>query len=721
VVASASSSSGAPPQVPGQLAISGARRSPRLRLTPTAEESEEDYRPPRSFVKAESLTPRRNPPRLAARNSSPAPSPTAAAFTAPRSPRASESMRKDKEKAVETGSDAELATHVKMEKRGSVDPLNLCTPSPAKRARQRAPKKIFSFTIDEKGRDVLDLTLSSPSAASMATLSSDSDSEVIVVTSRRPSRAPSTASKQSTSPTRRIKEEVTPSRSRSSAASRSPQKTLRKTQAIAEALQAISSESGSVAGPVQRSGDPRSGSATPTRAGLGIQTRTTIGPFAPFTPTKSAHTTASTPSVSVTLASISPPRFGEQERIVSEPSTPSRSHAAGAPTSMNALGICNHQASGSEGAKGPHLPEHSEADHHVSPAAHRTPTASTPTKSLAKLTNSAVRRLSAGKPAKIGASDSIFVRSPSGSPLSSLAPTPVRQDSAPENHPQASPSRSRVPIKRMSSFEIIIDLPRSASMSKKPKLDRGGSGATANAARSKSPASGLPTTAKKDDKDRSEWDALMDAESDADEADGEASEAENSPSPIKTRKAESAGPKRASRAAAASSSSEGDSSSDEDELATFLSRARARREAGETLAPTSATSPAAATVPTTVSPPSPATSMRRSNRARRETDHYTPGVSSKPAAASARPTANGSKKALPSLFVGQKELRDGRDTFNKMMRARKKEQELGHTTAWYDKWKRVLQGDEEGMVRCFSWHGGTVEVVADVVLLSTER
>ncbi|TKA58571.1 hypothetical protein B0A53_00312 [Rhodotorula sp. CCFEE 5036] len=134
VVASASSSSGAPPQVP-------------------AEESEEDYRPPRSFVKAESLTPRRNPPRLAARNSSPAPSPTAAAFTAPRSPRASESMRKGKEKAVETGSDAELATHVKMEKRGSVDPLNLCTPSPAKRARQRAPKKIFSFTIDEKGRD----------------------------------------------------------------------------------------------------------------------------------------------------------------------------------------------------------------------------------------------------------------------------------------------------------------------------------------------------------------------------------------------------------------------------------------------------------------------------------------------------------------------------------------------------------------------------------------
>jgi hypothetical protein len=36
----------------------------------------------------------------------------------------------------------------------------------------------------------------------------------------------------------------------------------------------------------------------------------------------------------------------------------------------------------------------------------------------------------------------------------------------------------------------------------------------------------------------------------------------------------------------------------------------------------------------------------------------------------------------------KKELRDGRDTFNKMMRARKKEQELGHTTAWYDKWKR---------------------------------
>lgn len=720
VVASTSCSSGAPPQVPRQLAINGARRSPRLRLTPTAEESEEDYRPPRNFVKAELLTPRRNPPRLAARNSSPAPSPTAAAFPAPRSPRASESMRKGKEKAVETDSDAELATHVKMEKRGSVDPLNLCTPSPAKRTRQRAPKKIFSFTVDENGRDVLDLTLSSPSAASIATLSSDSDSEIIVVRSRRPSRAPSTASKQPTSPTRRIKEEPTPSRSRSSAASRSPQKTLRRTQAIAEALEAISNPSGSVAGSVQRSGGSgapaavfggsRAGSATPTRAGLGIQARTRTELSAPFTPTKSDRTAASTPSVSVTLASISPPRFGEQERIVSEPSTPSRSHAAAASTSANALGICNHQASGSEGAKGPHTAEHSAADHHVSPAAHRTPTAPSFTKSLSKLTNSAVRRLSAGKPANTGTSESMFVRSPSGSPLSSLAPTPVRQDSAPENHPQASPSRSHVPIKRMSSFEIIIDLPRSASMSKKPKLDRGGSGAMANAARPKSPASAIPKTAKKDGKDRSEWDALMDADSDADEADGEASEAENSPSPVKTRKAESAGPKRASRAAA-SRSSEADSSSDEDELATFLSRARARREAGETLAPTSATSPAAATVPTTVSPPSPGTSMRRSGRARRETDHYTPGGSSKPAAASSRPAANGGRKALPSLFVGQQELRDGRDTFNKMMRARKKEQETGHTTEWYDKWKRVLQGDAEGMVCRFSWHVGTEGVL----------
>lgn len=701
-VASTSSSSGAPHQVPRPPAASGARRSPRLRLTPTAEESEDDYRPARGLVKAESLTPRRNPPRLAARNSSPAPSPTAASFPAPRSPRDSERMRKGKEKAMESASDADLATHVKMEKRGSVDPLNLCTPSPAKRARQRAPKRIFSFTIDEKGRDVLDLTLSSPSASSMATLSSDSDSEVVVVRSRRPSRAPPTALKQP--PTRRVKEEFTPSRSRSSPASRSPQKTLRRTQAIAEALQAISSPSGSIASPMQKSGDhpgapaavfdgTRAGSATPTRAGLAIHARTRTEPF---TPTKSVRTAASTPSVSVTLASISPLRFGDQKHVTSEPSTPSRSRAAAAPTSTNALGICNHQASGSEGARGS---QHSAPGHLVSPAADRTPSALSPAKSLAKLTNSAVRRLSAGELAKNGTSESIFVRPPSGSPLSSLAPTPVRQDSGPQNHPQASPSRSHLPIKRMSSFELIIDLPRAASTSKKPKLDRGGSDAKANAARPKSPASALPTTAKKDDKDRSEWDALMDADSDADEADGEASERENSPSPVKTRKTEPTGPKRASRAAA-SSSSEADSSSDDDELATFLSRARARREAGETLAPTSATSPAAATVPTTVSPPSPETSMRRSSRARRETDHYTPGGSSKPAA-SARPAANGGKKALPSLFVGQQELRDGRDTFNRMMRARKKEQETGHTTEWYDKWKRVLQGDAEGMVRRF--------------------
>lgn len=709
VVASTSFFSGAPPRVPHSLGTNGARRSPRLRLTPTAEESEDDYRPPRDLVKAESLTPRRNPLRVAARTS-PAPSPVSAAFPAPRSPRDPESERKGKARAMDSTSDADLALHVKKEKRGSVDPLNLCTPSPAKRARQRPPKRIFSFTVDEKGRDVLDLTLSSPSATSMATLSSDSDSEVIVVRSRRSSRAQPTTSKQPASPTRRIKEESTPSRSRSSAASRSPQKTLRRTQAIAEALQAISSPSGSLASPMQKTGDPgaptavfggsRAGSATPTRAGLGIHARTMVEPFAPFTPTKSARTAASTPSISVTLASISPPQFGEQERIVSEPSTSSRSQAAAAPTSTTALGICNHQASGSEGMKGPHLAEQFAADRLVSPAEVRTPTAHSPAKSPAKLTNSAVRRLSAGNPAATGTSESIFVRSPSGSPLSSLAPTPVRQGSGPDNRPQASPSRRHVPIKRMSSFELLIDMPRTTSMSEKPKLDRGGSGNTANAARPKSSPSSLPTIAKKGDKDRSEWDALMDAESDADEADGEASEGENSPSPVKTRKAARTGGKRGSRAAA-SSSSEADSSSDDDELATFLSRARARREAGETLAPTSATSPAAATVPTTVSPPSPGTSMRRSSRARRETDHYTPGGSSKPAAPSARPAANGSKKALPSLFIGQQELRDGRDTFNKMMRARQNEQETGHTTAWYDKWKRVLQGDAEGMVRRF--------------------
>ncbi|GAA5988245.1 hypothetical protein JCM10908_002128 [Rhodotorula pacifica] len=691
------------------------RRSPRLRLTPPVEESEDEYRPAREpLVKGESLTPRRNPPRQAALNSSPALSPLSATRPAPRSPRDVPSQGKGKSKAVEAHmSDSDLASHVKKEKRSSYDPLDLCTPSPAKRARQRK-KRIFAFTKDEHGRDVIDLTLSSPSAASIATLSSDSDSEVFVLSTRRSSRTPSLSNKSNTStPSRRVKQEHLASMSRSGAAAASPllsssQKTPRRTQAIASGEKAVrtagESSSRAVAQVDEQTTTPTGpntvggggDTATPTRSGLGIRVSPDADGLAPITPRRSgAAEAAYTPTVSVTLASISPPRLDDQEMAASDPSTPSRAGPSAPPVSQKLPDTTRPSLN----ADGLHSPERTVPAGLVSSAAFHTPTALSPTKSPQKLTNSAVRRLSVGKPQKAGNSDSIFIRSPSGSPLSSLAPTPVRSTSRVGKRPQASPSRSAKSGIDYHTFDLIIDLPPlpTTSSAKKHKLDRHG----ASGSGTKKPTqqkSSRPASAKKSNNLR-EWELLMGEASEAEDANREDSDRETSPSPAKIRKTDSGKKRRApSKAPSSSSSSDAESSSNEEELASFLERARARRQAGETLASTTGTSPSAATAPTTVSPPSPETSMRRSHRVRQETDHYVPGVgSSKPATARAQPT--GGKKAPPSLFEGRREARDGRDAFNKIMRDRKREEEQGHTAEWYAKWRRELQGngDEDGM------------------------
>lgn len=693
---SSSSSSGALPQRLG-MAAGAHRRSPRLRLTPTVEESEEEQRRQAS-VKAESPTPRRNPPRSTSRRSSPALSPIPANFAAdPERPRVpgSASTGKGKGKAPEIFmSDSDLETHVKKENRGGTGLLSLCTPSPAKRARRYKPKRILAFTIDEQGRDVLDLTSSSPSAASIATLSSDSDSEIIVVPSRRPSRTPTTAPNQPLSPIRRMKQDV--SLPRSGVGSTSPQKTPRRTQAIATERGATPNLNGTSPWSLRSNGAPApfipangtgQESATPTRSGVGDRVHDAEDGLSPIPPRSTAGTVPPSTAVSATLASISPSQLGTQEFVAPEPSTPLRPPASTMPASSLARRTHDRPAAAGEGRYGSGcLPQ----------AGVPLPTASVPSTSLSRLTDSAVRRLSAHVPVGSGVSGSMFVRSPSGSPLSSLAPTPNRPASPTPYRAQASPSRTAVSTKRVHSFELIIDLPRPASTSKKLKLDRGGSNAKAKVPGRKVPTSVRSARTKAPDRDRSEWDALMEERSNAEEADGEDSEREASPSPAKARKSE---PKNLGPASSEAESVESgdDSNSDEEELATFLNRARARREAGATLTSANGTSPSAATVLTTVSPPAPATSTRRSNRARPESDHSAPARGAKPAGS---PRRAGAGKNAPSLFTGQPETRDGRDTFNRMMRDRKKEQEKGHTTEWYDKWKRALQrdGDDDVMV-----------------------
>ncbi|GAA5880169.1 hypothetical protein JCM3774_006072 [Rhodotorula dairenensis] len=682
-------------------------RSPRLRLTPTVEESEEEPQG-RAAVKAESPTPRRNPPRAASRNSLPALSPLRLAFAAtPHRSRNGGSAVKGKGKAPEIYmSDSDLETHVKQEKCGSPGPLSLCTPSPAKRARRPKPKKIFAFTIDEQGRDVLDLTSSSPSVASVATLSSDSDSEVIVVSSRRPSRTPTAAPKQPISPTRRMEQERAALLSRPGAMSTSPRKTPRRTQAIAPVSHAVPSQN-AVSSPDGRSpwtlrsnGDPApsmaatgasQGSATPTGSRGCTHAQSAGDALSPFAPRSTTGTVVPTPADSVTLASISPPQLDAQQLVGSEPSMPSRPlPAATLPASLSALGIYQYQTA-ADGEETEHARSIQEPGRH-------SPTALSPTKSVPRLTQSAVRQLSVDAPAtKAGGPESMFIRSPSGSPLSSLAPTPKRPTSPKPYRAQASPSRiaaSTKPTKRLHSFELVIKVPRSASASKKPKLNHGGS----NVLVPKPSTSGRSAAAKSLKQNRSEWDALMEEESDAGEADGEASEREASPSPAKARKTAPAARQQVSSEAESMESGDDSDSDDEEELATFLERARARREAGAALTSTTGTSPSAATVPTTVSPPTPETSTRRSKRALHENEPHLPGRFAK-SAASPRQSRAGSKKA-PSLFTGQQhETRDGRDAFNRMMRERKKQEEKGHTTAWYDKWKRALQrdGDEDGI------------------------
>lgn len=670
-----------PSRLVAPASTSSARRSPRKKLTPTTEASEDEYEPTER-VRAESVTPRRNPPRAAAQASSPILPPLSPSRPVPRSPRAPLGDKsKGKERSVDApDSDVELV-RIKVEsspkgKDGRV--LSLLSPSPTKRPRRR-PKKIFSFTTDEQGRTVLDLTTSSPSVSSASAFSDDSDDEVIVVGVKRSSVRPSTTPQQKIN----IKQEMLDASMSPTKAPRTPRRSLTivagsEQDDVQRDLARADSEAVRVAG--ESNATHLAPRTTPTRPSP--KAATGAADQAHGTPLDSQGSATYTPSVSITLASDSPRTSGQ---IAAQPQpgplTPTRASAQSASDSA----IRGRAATDSSAQMFYDAPCTTPR---AKPSTNefQTPSSGNGTNGQ-PVTHSAIRRLTpTGKtPSHPESSDSRYIRSPSGSPLSSLAPTPRRPTSRNNAVGTGSPSRPAASTgKRTHTFELVVDLPRSGASSKKAKL-------AGKTNQKRPPATAPGKQPPKRNTERSEWDAYMDGDTASGQSADDESEREGSPSPAKRRRTRPASPRPVAVTPREPSSESSGSDSEFEELQSFLGRARTRREAGETLLPVGATSPSVATAATTVSPPTDGAEegVRRSHRARQETDHYVPGAGQR---AKAKPAP--AAKTAPGLFGGKNAAPSSSDGFDKLMRERNIKERKGHTVEWYAKWENELRRDD---------------------------
>lgn len=649
-------------------------RSPRHTVIPPLPgESEDEYEPPER-IKSESVTPRRNPRRAAAAASSPLVQRSSPLVVERSDPKDAEDGSEAREGG---GADlaSELIKKVKIEaspRSPSSRTISLISPASSRRSR---PKRIFSYVTDADGRKMVDLTRSSPSVAGSA--ASDSSDDPIVVSCKPAGLARSWANSSSQTPSKKLKTEPSAPGALDTPRASRPHVTRAE-------------------GPLEPASDPRQHTTprrsasrdhalslarnmTPRGAARDPQSLTTP---AARTPVRSQA--GSSQAASATLASISPrillnrssqteagPSFVSGVAHVSAGREPD--HAAGATAATDSeefdaaatVSIAGHSASaGIQTSSGSRIGQ-------------------------VRLTDSALRRYSAQESARPPTSDSRYIRSPSGSPLSSLAPTPLRS----KGPKPLSTSRTGGHGKRTQSFEIVIPLHR-GSTAKKLKLASAASTSKAGSTTSSVKASQSDRAAA--EARRKERDARM-ARAFEDSAEEE-SDREGSPSPAKRRKV-TPQPEEADDESAGSSNSSSMSASDpeDEELTSFLARAKARREAGETIRSTAATSPSATTAPTTVSPPTdPAgeEKTRRSSRARRETDHYVPGAALKKAVKSGSAAR---EKRPAGLFQGQQASDLSGAAFEKMMRERKLTEQKGHTREWYAKFHNDLLSSDEDM------------------------
>ncbi|BGP25414.1 amino acid transporter [Rhodotorula toruloides] len=585
--------------------------------------------------------------------------------------------------------------------------------SPQKRSRGSARIRKYKMMRDELGRDVMDLTVSSPSASSSVLDDSD-DSEIVVVTRpRHSSRASSATPKAGPSGTQSLRVKREPTASVSPAKSSSLASPSRRAAPLASSLK----ENNGAFSPRKKIAEElmpppvspmrKSAPSTPKKAtdalpamprplcsGSKSLPNVSEGEQGDWIASSSPRRTA-TPAVSVTSASSSSPskrarsdgsssrglpdspnlrllRSSPRPEMCSNPSDSSRSTITasqpltprrGSASAFNSLAQANTDANAEAGPS-----------NLTSPALRR----------LTDFDKRDTRRAPGGGPS--------YVREPTGSPLSSLAPTPKKPLSRAATWTSGSTAKPRP--SREHNFELIIETKpvpgsRTASLKKFTPVATG---------KGKGKAAAAPNFKKNEvrkarDGLTSEWDAFMQDASSDEGSDDESDDREGSPSPAKSRKPPRRSRNDASDSDSGSSSSSSDESaaeSDDDELADFLNRAKARREAGETLASTIDTSPSAATAPSTVSPDRVIDDPRRSSRAKRETNHYSPSKAAKPPASSLATSTAKAKKATESLGLMDQTTKRSVLQFDRIMKDRAAREKKGHTDEWYAKWKTEL-------------------------------
>ncbi|GAA5885777.1 hypothetical protein JCM5296_000141 [Sporobolomyces johnsonii] len=291
-----------------------------------------------------------------------------------------------------------------------------------------------------------------------------------------------------------------------------------------------------------------------------------------------------------------------------------------------------------------------------------------------------------------------YDRSPSGSPLSELAPSP-KKPLAPTKTPRSSSWRPH-------SFVLVV--PEREGW---PALKRKRAMARRSSGRMKS-VKGRNQDGKGDE----DMEGSPDDDAGDDQADGHQHHPAargSSPSPARLGSSsrrtpsggkESSSPDRASRrrsgspsgSSSDSSSSDGsahtsasDSDDSGDELLAALSRAKERRAAGEELAVISPSEPAT-TAHTSVSPPVFGEGAgRRSTRQKKATSHYSPTKTKTTTTANGNGKGKAKERARPE--------QEGKHSFDRLMRERQAQEKRGRGSEWWEKMKRNMRDSEDDL------------------------
>ncbi|GAA5911669.1 hypothetical protein JCM8208_002203 [Rhodotorula glutinis] len=363
----------------------------------------------------------------------------------------------------------------------------------------------------------------------------------------------------------------------------------------------------------------------------------------------------------------------------------------------------------------------------ASPSTASTPTAA-PDAASSKLTASALRGVPPRTPQHASQRTGPFlVRTPSGSPLSSLAPTPQK----PRFTHASATTGTGTSRRKGQPFEIVIPPSRRRADSARARSLAAPAAASASvsaSARRKALTGTAPpgergtgparewTRRHEREAATSEWDAFVNEGEGASSGDEEG-EGAGTPSPAKkvrlgkkeAVKGEASGDESGSGSSSSSSSSSAsdvEDDSDAEDFAALLAAARAKREAnvaaGIVVAPSGSTATSPYTAKTTVSPPldkgihDDDDDRRRSSRARRQTDRY----STSTAASAATPTTSagmskqGSGARVASLNLIRTTGLD--DKVRRIVAEREAKDKKGRGAEWLAAWGRELDEGDDG-------------------------